>query len=50
MLPFDVPSTVCRWRFGWLTVRFADGLTGIFSSWDAAVFTLEPEERLRIRA
>ncbi len=50
MLPFDVPCTVARGRFGWLTVRFADGLTGIFSSWEAALFTLEREERLRIRA
>lgn len=49
MLPFPVAVTVCRWRFGWLTVRFADGVVGVFSSWEAAVFSLE-HERLRIRA
>lgn len=47
-LPFDEPWTVARWRFGWLTVRFADGMRGVFSSWNAALFALE-HERMRVR-
>lgn len=48
MLPFDRPVTVARWRFGWLTVRFADGSSGVFNSWHAALFCLENEKGLRI--
>lgn len=50
MLPFPSPVTVCRWRFGWLTVKYASGVQGIFSSWDAALFSLEQESDVRIRA
>lgn len=49
MLPFDRPSTIVRWRFGWLTVKFPDGVRGIFSCWQAALFALEHEPIVRIR-
>lgn len=48
-LPFDHPSTLVRWRFGWLTVQYADGCRGVFSCWEAALLTLVEEERVKIR-
>lgn len=48
-LPFDYPVTVARWRFGWLTVKWPDGVWGVFACWNAALFCLEHEKGLRIR-
>jgi hypothetical protein len=48
-LPFDRPSIVARWRFGWLTVKWPAGVRGIFRSWHAALFALQGDEVLRIQ-
>lgn len=49
-LPFDRPSIIARWRFGWLTVKWPSGVWGVFSCWQAALFCLGGNDMLRIRA
>jgi hypothetical protein len=49
MLPFERPSIVARWLFGWLVVKWPDGLRGVFVSWDAALLCLVGSDTLRIR-
>lgn len=45
---------VMRWRFGWLTVRWENGIRGYFQNWDAALHCVLYRDngnvKLRIRA
>lgn len=34
---YDYEVVTLRWRFGWLTVRWANGGRGYFRTWDAAL-------------
>lgn len=50
-LDFQTETVVMRWRWGWLTVRWQNGIRGYFQDWDTALScVLHPlNERVKLR-